>query len=314
MVDIIYGNEEYKLKEHIRDVIAKYEDPDVIKIDLEKEPVEVLLTDALMPSMFGNTKILIGEGSYFLTGTKRAGVLTQNIDALLENLKNIPDNVHLIFTVSEESLDSRKKVVKELKKLAKVVEYNKKNQNPVSFVADALKANKFEFHNDLTKQIVNQVGHDLLVLNTELEKLIIYMGDEKKLDGSIIKKVLVKNIMDTIWDLMDVILINDKKRTLELYNSLLELGEDPVKIYNIIASSYRLMLEARTLNDAGFTNKDIASNLGVHPYRVELALNKSRRYDKEILINQIERLYDLDLKVKSGKVEPVLGLNNYLLS
>ena len=312
MIDVIYGNEEYKIKEHLKKIIAKYNNPDVIKVDLEKEPMESLLTDAMMPSMFGNTKILIGENSYFLTGTKKTGMVNQNPDVLLKFLQEEHD-AHLILVVTEESLDNRKKLVKELKKQANVTNYNQKDMNPINFVSNRLKEHNFEFDSELVKQIVNQVGHDFLVINNEIEKLALYMGDDQKLDAKIIKEVMVQNIMDTIWDLMDVVLVNDKKKTIELYNTLLEIGEDPVKIYTILANQYRLMLEVRILNDAGFTNKDIARKLAVHPYRVELALKHSRKYNPDVLTHYLEKLYELDLKVKSGKIEPVLGLNNFLL-
>jgi len=312
MVDVIHGKEEYKIKEHIKKITKKYPDADVIKVDLALNPIEMLLNEAMIPSMFGNKKVLIGENSYFLTGVKKTGVINQNVDALLAYLEQKHD-AHLILIVTEEALDGRKKIVKELKKQFSVTEYNPKDQNPVNFVMERLKEAKLISDPPLAKQIVNQVGHDLLILNNEIDKLILYMDEDKELTADIIKQVLVKNILDNIWDLTDAVLDNDKRKVISLYNSMLSLGEDPVKIYSILASQYRLMLEVRTLSDAGFTNKDIASNLGVHPYRIELALNKSRRYDKDTLNKYLEALYDLDLKVKSGKTDPVLGLNNFLL-
>ena len=313
MIDVIFGTEEYKIKEKISKIIAKHEDPDVIRADFTKQPLEELLGDADIPSMFGNKRILIGGNCYFLTGVnKRKDWLEQNVDVLLDYLDKKHD-AHLILVVTADSLDGRKKLVKELRKKATITECNPKDQNPVSFVTNKLKENKFKFDSDIPKQIINQVGTDLLVLNSELDKLVIYMGDNKELTTDIIKEVLISNITDVIWDLTDAMFLSDKKKTMELFNNMLELGEEPVKIYNVIASQYRLILEARTLSDAGFTARDIASNLGVHPYRIELALKKSRRYDKATLNMYLEKLYVLGLKYKSGKIDPIIGLTNFLL-
>lgn len=63
----------------------------------------------------------------------------------------------------------------------------------------------------------------------------------------------------------------------------------------------------------GYTEKDIASTLSIHPYRVKLAIQNSRNYSNELLIEYIDKLATLDYEIKSGEKDADTGLELFLL-
>ena len=80
----------------------------------------------------------------------------------------------------------------------------------------------------------------------------------------------------------------------------------------MLASQFRLMLQVKLMYKKGYSEKDMASTLAVHPYRVKLAL--SSNYDENELIKSIKKLYQLDFDIKTGKIDKNFGFELFLLS
>jgi DNA polymerase-3 subunit delta len=81
----------------------------------------------------------------------------------------------------------------------------------------------------------------------------------------------------------------------------------------MIANQIRIMYQTKELYKRGYTEKDIASNLDIHPYRIKLALEKSREYESSKLLNYLNELADLDINIKSGLIDKKLGLELFIL-
>ena len=64
----------------------------------------------------------------------------------------------------------------------------------------------------------------------------------------------------------------------------------------------------------GKTNNDIATILGVHPYRVKLAIQNNYYYTEEDLIKYIYKLGYLDKNIKLGNIDKFLGLELFLIN
>ena len=63
----------------------------------------------------------------------------------------------------------------------------------------------------------------------------------------------------------------------------------------------------------GYSEKDIASTLKIHPYRVKLAIQNSRNYSKETLLNYLYNLAIIDIDIKTGKINKDLALELFIL-
>ena len=73
------------------------------------------------------------------------------------------------------------------------------------------------------------------------------------------------------------------------------------------------MYQVKQLYLNGYTENDIAKILNIHPYRVKLASQNSRKYDSDILIDYLKQLSDLDINIKTGKIDKNLGLELFIL-
>ena len=82
----------------------------------------------------------------------------------------------------------------------------------------------------------------------------------------------------------------------------------------MVANQFRLMLQVKILSNNGLSESDIDKSLKVHPYRVKLALQKSKDLSIEKLSNYLLELSDLDLNIKSGNIDRFRGLESFFLN
>lgn len=150
------------------------------------------------------------------------------------------------------------------------------------------------------------------LLESESEKLKVYKFDSKKIDEEDIE-IINKTIDMDIFNLIDNIVLKNKKEAILSYNEMVKCGEEPIKILIMLASQFRLMLQVKLLNKKGYLEKDMASTLNIHPYRIKLALQKSRNFTEEELMGFMMNLADLDSKIKQSEIDKKLALELFIL-
>ena len=98
-----------------------------------------------------------------------------------------------------------------------------------------------------------------------------------------------------------------------IYNEMIKQNEEPIKIIVMLANQFRIMYQATRLYKKGYSGNDIAELLEIHPYRIKLALEKSRSQTEKQLINNLYNLAVLDEEIKTGKKDKYLALELFLL-
>ena len=119
---------------------------------------------------------------------------------------------------------------------------------------------------------------------------------------------------EPVFKLIDDIVTKNKEEAMEIYEEMLKHNEEPIKIIIMLSNQFRLMFQSKKLIKKGYSEKEIAKKLNVHPYPVKLALQKSRNYDESRLLFLLSELADLDFQIKSGEIEKRLGLELFILS
>jgi DNA polymerase-3 subunit delta len=216
------------------------------------------------------------------------------------------------LVVPSDKLDKRKIIVKKLLDIAEVKEFNKLSEDSmVGFAKDLFAKNNYQISFRALNMLIDRVGCNLLLLNNECEKLMLYKMNDKKIDEETIEEMIVRYDFDNIFALTDAVIKKDINASLSLYQELLKRNEEPIKIIVLLANQFRLIFQVKRLHTKGFSESQIASNLGVHPYRVKLA-NEVKLTDKELL-SYINSLADLDESIKMGKINKDVGLELFLL-
>lgn len=310
MLYLLYGTENYLIKKEINKILDSnsIEKINISEYNLEIDSFKDILEDAETISMFGDKKVVTVSNSYIFTSKN---IKSDNDPELILNyFKNINPDTILIFTTDSEKLDERKKIVKEIKKVGTVKDYNKSN-DLTSVIKDIF--GEYKIDNNVIRFFIDRCGSNLDILSQEVNKIKTYKDSDLVITKDDIINLTTKNIDIDIFGFVDTIVNKNKEKALEIYNEMLINGEEPIKILVILANQFRIIYQAKELYKRGYSGNDIAKEIGIHPYRIKLALEKAVNYDSKTLLNYLSKLADLDYDIKIGNIDASLGLELFIL-
>ena len=305
MVYLLYGNKEFQINEEIKKISQNIDEMNISKYDLNNDPLSLAIEDAETFSLFSNQKLVIIDNANMFTGS------TAKDSELIEKyLNNINKNTILILIVHNDKLDTRKKITKLIKKVGKVLEFNDE-LDVTSLVRKLLKDYNIDYKT--IKLFIDRVGNNTKKKKNEINKIKIYKDQDKTITDEDILNLTTKLIEIDIFKLIDYIVKKDKEKALELYYKMLKMNEEPIKIIVILANQFRIMYQSKELLKKGYSEKDIASILKIHPYRVKLAIQNSRNYTSETLLKYLNNLANIDIGIKTGTLNKDLALELFIL-
>ena len=304
---LIYGDEEYFINNEIDKLKEEYKDYDLVTYDMLENNISDAIEDASMISLFSSDKLILCYNCYFLTGTKCE--IDHDTDSLLKYMKLNTDSI-LVLSVSSE-VDNRKKVVKELNKF-NVIKCNKLKEYEINnFIKDYCKKAGFKIDSDAVKLFLDKLTDNLYIITSELDKMFIYKNN-KEITKSDVELVTSRVINTNIFDLINSIVEKDIDKSLELYDDLLIVNEEEIKLIVTLANQFRLIYQVKTMFKSGYSEFDISKKLDVHPYRIKLANNIFISLDE--CLKYIKTLSELDENIKSGKIDKKVGFEKFILS
>lgn len=310
---LLYGDERFLIKQEkdnlINQTIKNNIEYKVSTYDMVTTHPDEIFNDLITASLFEDKKVIICDNAFFLTSFKTKPSFDS--DLFIKRLSAIDNEKILILTV-DGKLDERKKIVKYLREKAIVKELNKLKDNDLYIYAKQLfNSFNYKIDNQALNLLINQINDNLGLLYQESYKLMTYKIDDLVISYQDVKDLVSKPIIDLLFELIDAVIKRDIKEIFKLYQKLLLINEEPVKIIVTLANQFRLIYQTKILKKQGLNNQAIALQLGIHPYRIKLAANMN--FKEPILLTYLEKLADLDINIKSGKINKYLGLELFFL-
>lgn len=305
---LIYGEEDYFINKEIDKIKNNNSDYEVVNYDMTLNNISDALEDALMGSLFSSSKLIICTNAYFLTGTKCE--IEHKIDDLLKYLTIESDNI-LVIAVNSDTLDNRKKIVKELNKF-KVVKCDKLKPNELNkFVKEYCKNNNYKINEDAVNLVLERLNDNLYIITSELDKMFLYKEDNV-ITKSDVKEVISRVINTNIFDLINAIVEKNIDKALFVYDDLMLMNEEEIKLIVTLANQFRLIYQVKSMFKSGYSEADISKSLGVHPYRIKLANSVNISMDNVVKI--LRDLALLDENIKTGKANKREVFLEFILS
>ena len=305
MVYLLYGTEDFEIEEEIKKLSKDIDEMNISKYDLNNDMLSLALEDAKTISLFSDKKLVIVDNANMFTGST-----SKDSELIEEYLNHINENTTLVLIVHNDKLDTRKKITKLIKKVGKVQEFNDE-LDTTSLVRRLFKDYNIDYKT--IQLFIDRVGNNPLIIQSEINKIKIYKDNDKNITEEDILNLTAKLIEIDIFKLIDYIVRKNKEKALELYYEMLKMNEEPIKIVVILANQFRIMYQSKELLKKGYSEKDIASTLKIHPYRVKLAIQNSRNYTSDILLKNLNALADIDIGIKTGTINKDLALELFIL-
>ncbi len=308
MIYFFYGDEEFNISNKIKEFRAKL-DKDFAEMSYKyfnnpKFP-DLMAAVKSQPMMFGNMLIEINCLNYLSGKTSEDKAFDdKQIKQLTEALDNSGENVDVIFVAqippdSQKKIDKRKKLFKTLSKYH-AQEFNQipsyKTAELESWIKQQGKTKDLKITDEVASAILLQVGANLRMLDSELEKLKIYAG-KNPVTKDMIKEICVTN--EDLFVFADYLIGGDTSKALVEYQKLLT-KKHPLEILSVLHTLIHGRIQIKAYA-AKHSADEIAKIINMHPYRVKLEIQKLKNVSLKNLVKLKQNLTDAEYRIKSGQ-------------
>lgn len=283
--------------------------------DMETTPLAQALDDAMSAPFFGDKRLVFVDRAYFLTTeTHRGSKIEHDMAGLTSYLEHPEPTTILVFFATTGKLDSRKKVVKLLKKQAEVVSLEAIGEHQIRELIDArVREAGMQIEPQAVNALLQRTGSDLSLIMSELPKLTLACFDAKVITAPIVLELVTKSLDQNVFDLVNDVMGRRIEAALNLYRQLILTKEEPLKINAVLIGQFRLLIQTKILAKNGYSQGSIAQTLKVHPYRVKLAMQSSRSLKLAHLKQAYLGLAQIERALKSSTQDPMILFELFML-
>lgn len=163
--------------------------------------------------------------------------------------------------------------------------------------------------------LVGLVGNDGWQINNELAKLLSYKTASQLTPGAAeieledVKNLVRGNFSENIFALTDALSAKNKALAARLLDEQIEAGLSDGYLLNMFVRQFRILLQIKQALESGLSQRQIASQLKLHPFVAQKGLEQARHFTLPILKHILSRLAKIDYEVKSGQSDYLTGLN-----
>lgn len=305
---LVYGTEGLLVNNQIDKIVKEKQASDsfeIVKFDLSIDSIDSIIESNESLSLFSSKKIIIVKNIIELYSTK----MEKKMELLLEDLEKDTTNVIIL---TNDTLDERKKLTKRLKKSFETFTYSKlEEKDIIVFVNNKIKTLNYTMNNQVIMYFLNKTGDDLYIIENELNKLCLY--DKAEITKDMIDEVVSTYKSVDVFDLVTAIVSGDKIKAINLINELFDSNVEVLGIISLIANQIRLMYQVKILKEMNYSQKDMATFLEIHPFRVKKALESDYLYTKKKLLNMLRELAKLDIDIKSIETDSKTRLELFII-
>lgn len=200
-------------------------------------------------------------------------------------------------------LDMRTKLAKSLKAGGKLHVFKKMyHRDLVPWLHRRAAARGNRLSPGAAERLAELAGLGLGALDSELEKLSLYVGDGEVIGEAEVKAVVGAGRLYSIFDFTDALTGRRLDRALTSLDQLISLGEPPVRILAMVVRLHRQLLQARAILDTGGGQSEVQRALRTPPAATRTLVERARRESPKRLTGRLRLVLAADVALKSSPV------------
>ena len=332
-IHLIWGDDYEACNSEIEGIIEKVIDPswksfNLSQIDGNDPKQNLKALEEVQSAPFGSGgRVVLIRRSTFCNGCS-----IELANKLEQSIKLIPDNTHLILY----NLNRPDKRLKTTKLIIKTIQSNNFS-NEKSFllplpwditgqrklVTNILYKLNLKMSHEGVDLIVESIGNDSSLVNTELQKLSLFSdaispqsnrNEPKVISKELIKKLIQSNCTNAI-EIASFLLRGDRILAISKVQSLLENGEPALRLITTLTNQSRGWLWVHLLDAEGNKEiKEIAQLAGIaNPKRIFIIRKQIQGKSLEDLLDLMKKFLKIEASIKSGTT-PIDSFKDSLLT
>ena len=296
LVYCLYGEDEYRLEQALNQLL------DALLTEGERD----LNLDQIRPGEAGAQSILGSARTLPFLGPRRV-VLVRGVDELSKAQQedllaylNDPSPTSCLV-LAGKSLDLRTRLAAAIQKKGMVLHFDRMKADSLKeALVAAAKERGVRLQPDAIGLLIDLVGDDLRQLIYAVEKLVLFVGEGVEIRPQDIEAMVGETRVRSIFQLTDTVSGRDLDGALRSLTSLLEAGEEPLKILGMLARQIRLLFQAKALREQGTPVNRMT--IGRLPPRAVATLAEqaaSRSWGQ--LTGALQSISRADMAIKTGR-------------
>nr|WP_312578724.1 DNA polymerase III subunit delta [Sedimentibacter sp.] len=316
---LFYGAEVYLIDRSVKDLKNKYinkdfEDMNYCEFEKIDTDINAFYESVTTLPFISEKKLCVVKESDFLTST--GSINKKDEDKLLNLIEKNYDSCIIVFLIKGGKPDARKKIVKKLKEKNAVFEINKLNETELNkYIIDYFKKHGITINLSDADYISNNSGYleyesltSLYDVNNELDKLVSYCMDLKKVQRADIDNLMIISIESNIFKLVDYVCEGSKEKAYDILEEMLLNNVPEQYIIHMITRQYRMLYQYVLLYSKGYNIDYIMNRMKIKKF-VAIKLSKLA---KNLTLKKIEgymdKFLEIDRKIKVGEIDKKVGL------
>jgi DNA polymerase-3 subunit delta len=310
-------------------VPADLRDFSVFDFDLSDTDLAEVLDRARTPSLMAPFQVFFVRGVKSLYGR---GSNEEKLAAIEEYCRNPNPDALLVFVADHINIpadvrrmdmtdkDRYQKIRDTLGEFCGIVELARVEESEaVRWIGEYCGTRGVKMDPDGARELVDALGGDMMMVSNELEKLILFVGEKKRITLGDVETMVLAAKQRSLYELTDAISSKDRVRALETLDAMLSTGDgDEAAIGHIymLAKTYRQMLVIleRNVRDQRMLWAALWQGFRVPPFAADDIIRQARRYkSKRELTRGLRLIGKADLALRSNPVSKRLVLEKLVL-
>lgn len=151
-------------------------------------------------------------------------------------------------------------------------------------------------------------GGDLLNLSQELEKLITFTGERKKITINDVEEIVGKSAIASAFDIAKAVGEKDTSRAISIVHDLTSSGKRPYEIIGLLAWHFKTIMKIKEFVSQGETEFAILQKLGIWRKNSRSLFLQAGLYSADQIGSKLGILLEADLGIKRARYSPSLVL------
>jgi DNA polymerase-3 subunit delta len=151
--------------------------------------------------------------------------------------------------------------------------------------------------------LVDIVGENRNMLEDQLEKICIFLNQEKEISLESIQQVSSELKQFNIFDLQNAMGMKDKAKSLSVANNLIDNGAEPTFIITMLTRYFTGLAKITELRSKNVPDMEAARIVGTHPYFYPNYVKARNLYSDEKLVEVFRSLLKADVSVKTTSTD-----------
>ncbi|HEY6939527.1 MAG TPA: DNA polymerase III subunit delta, partial [Terriglobales bacterium] len=310
-------------------VPADLRDFALYEFDLGETPLGEILDRARTASLMAPFQVFFVRGVKNLYGR---GSHDAEFEAIAAYVKNPNPDALLVFVADHISIpaDVRRMELTDKERYERIrdtlgeccgiVELARVEENEaVRWLSEQAAQQGANVDADAAREMVDALGGDMMMIAGELEKLLLYVGEKKRITLGDVETMVLAAKQRSLYELTDAISAKDRVRALQVLDAILSTGEGEEAAIGhlyMLSKTFRQMLVIleRNVRDTRMLWAALWQGFRVPPFAAEDIIKQARRYkSKRELTRAIRLVARTDLALRSNPAGKRLVLEKLVL-